>query len=220
MSYVSGEGQASGSLDSSVSGGAGMTKASLKPKEHGAYAILAIPLLTAIAASGVTAVGFATAVAAVAGFIAHEPLLVMVGHRGQRAQRGTPGARWRLIVLLGIVAIAGGCAVIQGTRESRWVLLSCGCLAISSFAIAVVGKHRTLAGQLWGVAGLSSPCVPVLVSGDYPIQLAIQVWLAWVLGFASTTLAVHGVIAKQKRRSGPHDLRVGNAQPDPFPVCN
>ena len=58
--------------------------ANLKPKEHGAYAILAIPIVTAILVTGPTVVGLCVAVASLAGFLAHEPLLVALGHRGAR----------------------------------------------------------------------------------------------------------------------------------------
>lgn len=56
--------------------------AHLKPKEHGAYAILAIPLVTGLVAAGPTLVGGCIAAAAFTGFLAHEPLLVTLGHRG------------------------------------------------------------------------------------------------------------------------------------------
>ena len=76
--------------------------AKLKPKEHGAYAILGIPIVTALLVAGPQVAGVCVAIAAVAGFLAHEPMLVAVGHRGARAQRATPAARRRLALLLGL----------------------------------------------------------------------------------------------------------------------
>ncbi|WDQ16788.1 YwiC-like family protein [Rhodopirellula sp. P2] len=48
--------------------------AKLKPKEHGAYAILAIPLITSLIVAGLTWGGLCVAAASGAGFLAHEPL--------------------------------------------------------------------------------------------------------------------------------------------------
>jgi YwiC-like protein len=45
--------------------------ANLSPKEHGAYAILAIPIVTAIFITGLTLVGLCVAIASIAGFLAH-----------------------------------------------------------------------------------------------------------------------------------------------------
>lgn len=173
----------------------------LRPKEHGAYAILAIPIVTAILITGPTVVGLCVAVASIAGFLAHEPLLVSLGHRGARAQRTTPAAKRRLGVLLTMTVVSGIIAIVAGTTSVRYALVACGALAIASFAIAIAGKHRTLGGQLWGVVGLSVPCVPILLAGDIPVRLAMEAWGTWLIGFGSTTMAVRGVITSQKRQS-------------------
>lgn len=173
----------------------------LKPKEHGAYAILAIPIVTAILITGPTLVGLCIAIAAIAGFLAHEPLLVALGHRGIRAQRTTPAAQRRLGILLTVSTVCGVSAIVAGATSVRYSLLVCGTLAIVSFAFAIAGKHRTLGGQLWGVVGLSIPCVPILLAGDLPALLTMEAWGTWLIGFGATTLAVRGVIAAQKRQS-------------------
>ncbi len=175
--------------------------ANLKPKEHGAYAILAIPIATAILVTGATFVGLCVAVASIAGFLAHEPLLVALGHRGARAQRTTPTAQRRLAVLLLVTVACGSIAMVAGSTSVRCSLVACGALAIASFVLAIAGKHRTPAGQLWGVVGLTVPCVPILLGGDVPARLTMEAWGTWLIGFGATTMAVRGVIAAQKRQS-------------------
>ncbi len=59
---------------------------SLLPREHGAYAELAFPLATGLAAGGPTVAGVAFSLAAVVLFLAHEPAAVMLGRRGARLQ--------------------------------------------------------------------------------------------------------------------------------------
>lgn len=176
------------------------TSAKLQPKEHGAYAILAVPIVTALLIAGPTAVGFTVAVASVAGFLAHEPLLVAWGHRGGRAQAATPTATRRLLLLLGTAIACGMLAMVLGGHWVRWSLVGCLLLATTSFLLALGGKHRTMGGQLWGVIGLSVPCVPILLAGGLSTHQALSIWLAWLIGFTSTTAAVRGVIAAQKRK--------------------
>ncbi len=173
---------------------------SLKPKEHGAYAIVMIPMLTALVTSGVSIVGVAVVVASLAGFFAHEPFLIALGHRGGRVRRDAPDARSRATRLLLLSVLAGSTAMWFGTPGVRIALVGCLLLAIASLTLAVARRHRTLGGQLFGVAGLSAPCVPILIAGGLPVQQALLVWSVWLLGFVSTTLAVRGVIAAQKRQ--------------------
>lgn len=174
---------------------------SLKPKEHGAYAILVIPILSSIAVAGVGLVGVAVAIASLAGFFAHEPLLVALGHRGPRAKRNSPAAKRRAQGLLMIAVVAGTLAMWMGSQAVRVSLLGCLILAGISFALAIGGRHRSLGGQLFGVLGLSIPCLPILLSGDLSVNRSLTIWAAWLVGFVSTTLAVRGVIAAQKQQS-------------------
>lgn len=175
-------------------------KAQLKPKEHGAYAILAIPIGATLAATGFTLVSACIATAAIAGFLAHEPLLVALGHRGARVQRSHPTALRRLASLLAITLIAGMTALVLGETPVRLALVTCVLLAVISFSIAVAGHHRTLPGQLLGVVGLSVPCLPMLLAGRVDLSISIEAWATWLVGFSSTTIAVRSVIAAQKRR--------------------
>lgn len=175
--------------------------AAMEPKEHGAYAILGIPIVTSLLIAGASVSGVCIAVAAIAGFLAHEPLLIVWGRRGLRAKRSTPAAMKRLVLLL-LVTLAGGTtALLLGSPAVRWALLACAVLAVTGFALAIAGKHRTLGGQLWGIAGLSVTCLPILLAGGLAVSTSLEIWAAWILGFAATTLAVRSVIAAQKRKS-------------------
>ncbi len=172
----------------------------LSPKEHGAYAILMVPVFSSLAISGCNTVALGVAVASIAGFFAHEPLLVTLGHRGARAKRLAPQAKPRSIKLIAVAGIAGALAMAGGDDATRAALIGCLLAAAVSFALAVAGKHKTLGGQLFGVIGLSAPSVAIVSSSGLSVSHALVIWSVWLVGFTSTTLAVRGVIAAQKRR--------------------
>ena len=105
---------------------------SLWPREHGAYGQLALPLLTALLSGRPSGPAGLYAFAAVCAFLAHEPLLVLLGHRGPRAQRECAGsARVRLALLsagallCGALALAAighadaGLLVVRATRTTE-----------------------------------------------------------------------------------------------------
>ncbi|EMI58456.1 YwiC-like family protein [Rhodopirellula sallentina] len=186
--------------------------AKLQPKEHGAYAILGIPIATSLLIASPTISGCCIAVAAIAGFLAHEPLLIASGKRGKRAKQNTPHATNRLAILLSIVIASGLTAVATGTTSVRIALFGCGLLAAGFFGLTIldierqassggVALSRTFGGQLGGVIGLSVPCLPILLAGGFGVWHSIAVWSVWLVGFFSTTIAVRGVIAAQKRKS-------------------
>jgi hypothetical protein len=174
------------------------SSADLTPKEHGAYAILAIPMIAALAVGGTSQAGWCIVLAAVAGFFAHEPLLIILGHRGRRVYHANPRAKPLLAVLLGVMLISSGVAFAWSGFAGRVAVVACLLAAGIIFSIALLGKHRTLAGQLCGVAGLSAPCLPILLAGGVDVWPAVEFWLTWLIGFSCTTVAVRGVIAVQK----------------------
>jgi hypothetical protein len=92
---------------------------SLGPREHGAYWIAMIPMLTVPLISGPTLVGVAVVVVSLFGFFAPEPLLVALGHRGQGARRDAPIAQSRAIGLLSLSDLAGTTALWFGALGAR-----------------------------------------------------------------------------------------------------
>ncbi len=173
----------------------------LYPKEHGAYAMLAIPLIAAMLTTGFTVNGIFIAVATITGFLAHEPLLILCGHRGNHARRVAPQATTHLIILSVLTCFFGLAALLMGTVSSRWVLIVCFSFAATSYAMSVAGWHRRTGVHLWGILGLSMPCVPILMAGDASLPHALTFWAVWLVGFAATTLGVRGMMSNQKHKS-------------------
>ena len=175
--------------------------AKLYPKEHGAYAMLGIPLVTALAASGITVAGVCVAIAAVAGFCANEPLLVACGHRGGRVQHSTPQAKGLFVGLFALAGSACLIALIVGNFSMRVGLGVFLVFAVISLAFSIAGQNRKTAVHLWGMLSLSLPCVPILLSANASVTTSLSFWAVWLIGFAATTLAVRGMMARQKHES-------------------
>ena len=197
-----------------------MSHPSLWPREHGAYFQLAIPLLAACARRAPSVAMILLALAAAAAFLAHEPLLVVLGHRGPRrlAQDGRR-ARRRLMLLVGAaiglgvagLAIAPGGTLVAAAIVAGPVGLAIGC-----------GYRRvahTLAGELVAAVALTGATVVVQVAGGAALGAALETWLGWSLGFGAATLAVHRVLARHKRPASWIDLVCALGMAGGFAVC-
>lgn len=179
---------------------------SLWPREHGAYIQLSVPLATAVIASPSLA-GAALAVAACLAFLASEPLRVAVGQRGRRLQQ-SEGRRARLRATVlggGSVALAAICLALApaSIRPVAAAALAGGLLVA---VLAWRGKVHSLVGEMIAATALSGAAAPVLVAGGASSRAAIVMWAAWSLGYATTVIAVHHVLARNRRPASRADV--------------
>jgi len=179
---------------------------SLWPREHGAYFQLAIPLVTAYLLHGPTIAMLALTSAACLAFLAHEPLLVALGHRGPRMRdRDGDRARRRLVGLSAGALATGGAGLALAPREAAVVLVVVAVPVLAVVALAWRRAEHTVAGEVVAAVALTGASVPVLVAGGAAPGAALALWLAWALGFAAMVLAVHRVIARHRRAAAPVD---------------
>lgn len=170
-----------------------------RPKEHGAYAMLGVPLLSALLIAGPTWIAVAVIVASVLGFIAHEPIMVATGRRGPRAKRDSPQAAARATVLLLITVALGTSALWIADTAQRLALLACLLTALVSFSLSALGMQRQLIAQLWSSLGLTMPSLVVLLAGGIETTRASLLCIAWVIGQSVALIAVRSVIAQGKK---------------------
>ncbi|MEE8523010.1 MAG: YwiC-like family protein [Thermoanaerobaculia bacterium] len=168
---------------------------SLVPHEHGAYAELGIPLLSALALGRPTAAMYLLAATAVTGFFAYEPLLVLFGYRGARVQK-TEGRRAgrRFALLEVLTSVLGVTAVVLAPPSARWAL---AVPALPMLGVIVLGLTRRLmarVGEIVATVALSSVSVPVAVFGGVPLKTALVLGGVWVAGLVSVNLAVRAVL--------------------------
>ncbi len=184
---------------------------SLLPQEHGAWGQLAMPLLSALLIAGITPAALWLAVATVLGFLAHEPWLVTIGHRGHRAEREDgPRARRVLWRLLAGAAAAGAVGCWLAPWPARWALLLPAALGAGVIALVLARRERTVAGELTVVSALASSGLAVALAAGAPPRAAGAATATWVLAFAASVFAVQVVLARSLSR-GSTELGIRNA---------
>ena len=134
--------------------------------------------------------------AGVAAFLAHEPLLVVLGRRGNRAFREDgPRARRRLCWLGVGVALTGCLGFASAPIAVQLLTLVPAGLALLLGAVIRWGREKTAPGELLAAATLSSVGLPVAVASGATLATAWSTWGGWCIAFASATMAVRTVIA-------------------------
>lgn len=175
---------------------------SLLPREHGAYAQLAVALVSALAlAPAWRSLCHALVVAAL--FLASEPLLVLLGRRGEAALHAGRDSAGRRLATLGatatpllIFAWAG-----QPTAYGLSLLLP-AMLGLGLFGLFLAGRERTGAGEVLAAWAFATATLSVGLLGGAGFRASVL--LACFLGgiFTLGTALVHGhLLALRKRRS-------------------
>jgi hypothetical protein len=165
------------------------------PREHGAYGQLLFPLVTALAVGRPPAVAWLLAASVVAAFLAHEPLLVLLGQRGARAAREQRG---RAAIWFGgsgiAAALCGVTAVVMSPSEVRIALIAPAALAAMLVVVIVWRQEHTTSGEVLSAVALSSMALPVAVAAGAPVAVALSCASVFAAVFVSGTLCVRAVI--------------------------
>jgi hypothetical protein len=173
----------------------------LLPQEHGAWGQLAMPILSALALGAPTAAALLFTAATLLTFLAHEPWLVVLGHRGVRA-RAEEGARarrvmWSCLAAAGATGLAG---VWLAPPAARVALAVPAALAAAVVGFVLARRERTVAGELTVVSALASSGFAVALAGGTSLAVAAAATLTWVLAFASSVFAVQVVLVRALSR--------------------
>jgi hypothetical protein len=175
----------------------------LLPREHGAYAQFGFPMATAwlLARPGWNAALWT--LACWLAFWAHEPLLILIGRRGQ-AQLQRRGARALVLVcvLLPAATAAAIAVLLMPPPIPPAAFVPAMALAALASLLAARGGERSLAGELSAGLALVWASLPVALAGaSLAAAAAIGLTLMWSCAMAAGMLAVRGIIACAKRGS-------------------
>lgn len=191
----------------------------MMPREHGAWAQLATALFVALLAGPPSVSGIAFALGAMLAFVAHEPRLVLLGHRGGRASRAhSPVARKHLALRAGgalAFALLGLATATPATRTAALLALL-GPLAM----VPIVWRRaeRSAAGELVAGAALAGAALPSTLAAAVSWSRALAAWAVWAAGFSLATFAVRGVI-RRARAAGDRREALLAAVAAPLVLC-
>jgi hypothetical protein len=174
------------------------------PREHGAYAQILFPLLTALALGDLGPSALLLVVSILCVFFAHEPVLIISGGRGGRAQRETTRpARRRLALLLAIGLPAGALGLWLASPNAR--LSAAIPLALGAMLVPLTLKRleKTTFGELLVSFALPATSIPVAMAGGASFRVSLIAAGAWAIVFALGTLTVRGIIARAKKNVDP-----------------
>lgn len=183
---------------------------SLLPKEHGAYGQMALPLATSLVVAGPSWSGLLTALAVMAGFAGHEPLLVLLGRRGVRLrrERWAEARRWLLAsATTGMAAAIGGVWLAHPSIRP-WFLLPLAPLAVIAEAIAE-NREKSVSGEVAVALAFSLTAVPVCLAGGTPVEVALAVGVTFAAVFVTGTMAVRMVILAPREPRAARTIRNG-----------
>jgi len=170
---------------------------SLAPREHGAYAQLAVPLAAAYAGGHPAAAAWLFGLAAVAAFLAHEPLLVLLGQRGKRALAQSGARASGRAVGLAAVSLLAAAAGAALDRRAAVVGLVPVAFALVLAAFVVRRRERTYAGELVAAAALAGAALPVAIGAGWQVRAALAAFIGWTAGFAAVTFVVFAIAHKR-----------------------
>ena len=176
----------------------------LFPREHGAYGQLLFPLLSALLIGHPSAGAYLLAASAVAAFLAHEALLVVLGQRGKRALREEGAdARRSLALFGGFCAVTGTVSLVVASFAALSYLLVTLALGILVAIALFTHRERSTAGELVVAGALSSVSLPVAVAGAVPHVAAVTLFIVFAAVFVSATVGVRSMIGRVSRAGGP-----------------
>lgn len=173
----------------------------LRPREHGAYAMLVFPVASGLALGGFSWPGVAFAALVGSGFLAHESIAVMQGNRGERLRSGHADQARRRLVGLGGTALACGIVFTATAWPAVWVpTLLTFLLAVGVARLLFLGRTKSLGGELLVGVTFASVHAVVAAAGGAPTDRLYLPVLVWTVSFSLSTLAVHGLKRRFKGR--------------------
>lgn len=156
---------------------------------------MALPLVTSVGAAGASASATFLAVAVVAGFVAHEPLLVLLGRRGGRAKRD---GQQRAIAWLGATAALAVGAALAGAwsmpSHARWSLGLPFVPAVVLGAAILANREKSSLAQLTVALAFSLAAVPVCLASGASTRVGMTVAAVFGVVFVGGTLAVRSIV--------------------------
>lgn len=174
---------------------------SLLPQEHGAWGQLAMPLVSGLALAGPSLAAVLLAAGTVLAFLAHEPWLVAIGHRGDRARvQDGPRALRAMLGLASAAAVTGGAGLWLSPPDARAAALFPAALATVVVLMVLLERERTIPGELSVAFALSGAGGVVALAAGASAAAATALFATWAVAFGASVFAVQTVLLRTRSR--------------------
>lgn len=182
----------------------------LLPREHGVYGQLLFPLLAAWLIGRPAAGAYLLGAAAVAAFLGHESLLVVLGQRGAKATREQGAdARRSLAMFGGFCAVTGVVSLTLLPWAALQALLVTAVLGGLVVVAVVMHRERSTMGEILVSLALASVAMPVALAGQVSRVDALTLVVVFASVFICATVAVRGLIGRVSKAGGPSPIVAG-----------
>jgi hypothetical protein len=180
-------------------------RASLKPREHGAYGQITFPALAALLVAGPSLPGVLVVLTMVAAFLAHEPAVVLLGRRGPRARREMHARATRWLRTWTVIGVAAGIGVLLlGAPAVRWSVTVPAAFALLLAVALVRGREKSWYGEVSAALAFSTAAVPIAMAAGAGLDTAAAIAIPFALLLTASTLAVRVVILRVRGGGDPH----------------
>jgi hypothetical protein len=178
------------------------------PREHGAYSQMALPLLTALVIARAAPPAVFIAIAVVCGFLAHEPLVVLLGSRGRRVKRadGSRAAIWFAMTTAAMVA-SGAAGVQLMPAAARWSFLVPLIPAVWVGASLLAKQRSGHPLKLPSRSPLPFCAVPMCIAAGFSVATAVSVGAVFGSLYVTGVLCVRAIVLAKRAGGRPKASR-------------
>ena len=178
------------------------------PREHGAYFQMALPLVTALVIARASLPAIFIAIAVICGFLAHEPLLLLLGGRGVRARQAI-GSRARIYfgtIVLSMLA-AGVAAFSLTAAAARWSFMLPVVPAVWVGVAAFRRREKRASTEIAVALTFASAAMPICLSADVAVGTAAAVAFVFASVYVTGVLCVRALVLGRRGGGNPRAAR-------------
>jgi hypothetical protein len=136
--------------------------------------------------------------AMIALFLAHEPVLVLLGYRGPRVlETDLTRAGWGLVAALGVGTAMGVLALDAAPPAARWAFAVPIPLVATLVYCAFTGREKTSVGESIAALAFASAAIPLCAVAGSPAT-GVAIALAFAVLFVDFTLAVRVIVLRTR----------------------
>ncbi len=175
------------------------------PREHGAWVQAGLATLATLLVAPTFPLGLWAWLGALwLAFLAHEPLLRVLGQRGAKTKAEGVKQAWAWLGLFGFFALVlawfGGLGASTPARSALLAPLICGGLLLPGI---LRGEEKSLPGEALAALALGGATWPLVLRSGASMTVAAQLAGVLVLAFVLGTLLIRRFLAQLRQRPEP-----------------